>query len=248
MIKPPDRLADSCHPRHRRFGRPSQQHHGDSKRSRRSDLAVGGEAAAVLCHDHINRMREEQGALLFFFERTAGENVSRMRDGQCRFDRIDASDPIMVMGRRSKVAEFLSTQGEEHISRLRAERTHGLLHALNFHPLIARHSAPRRPRQRDNWGICLRSGAKRMRRDRRCIWMSGINQCADLLLAHILDEPGDPAEAAAPHGYRLRQRRGSASGQRQGRLQIAAGRHCFRELARLGRASKNEDAFSHVAR
>jgi hypothetical protein len=78
--------------------------------------------------------------------------------------------------------------------------------------------------------------------------MSGINQCADLLLAHILDEPGDPAEAAAPHRYRLGQRRGSASGQRQGCLQVGAGRHCLRELARLRGASKNKDAFSHVAR
>jgi hypothetical protein len=248
MIEPLDRLADSRHPRRRGFGRPSQQYHGDSEHSRRRDFAVRGEAAAVLRHHCIDRMREKQGVLLFLFERATGENVLHMRGGQRRIHRIDASDPILVLRRSSKVVEFLSTQGEEHMSRLEAKRSHGILHALNFLPLIARHSAPSRPGQREHRGVCLRGGAARMRRDRRSIRMSGIDQCADLLLAQILDEPCDPAEAAAPHRHRLLQRRGSATGQRQGGLPIAAGRQCLRELARLGRAAKNKDAFSHVAR
>ena len=87
-----------------------------------------------------------------------------------------------------------------------------------------------------------------MSRNRRCIRMSGVDQCLDRVVAQVLRESGDPAEAAAPYGYGLSRGRGGAARQRQGRRDIGAGRKVLPDLSRLRRASKNEDMFSHAAR
>ena len=87
-----------------------------------------------------------------------------------------------------------------------------------------------------------------MGRHRRREGVSGINQCADLMVAHILDEARDAAEAAATHGDRLRQRRCGAAGQRQGDLHVVAAREFAPEFARFRRTAENKDVWSHVVR
>ena len=248
MIKPCNRLPDGRHPLHRQFRRPAQEHHGDAERACRSDLAVGREAAAVLRDHDINRMREEQHPLLLLFEGTSGENVARVRNRQRRIHRIDASNQIVVLGRRSEVRDLLAAQREEHVLGLDAQGADGLVGIENFGPPITGDGAPWRPAQRNHRGFRLRGGAERMSRDRRRIRMSRINQCVDRIVAQILRESGDPAEAAAPYGYSLSRGRGGAARQRQGRRDVGAGRKVLPDLSRLRRASKNEDMFSHAAR
>lgn len=87
-----------------------------------------------------------------------------------------------------------------------------------------------------------------MSRNRCRIRMSCIDQRLDRVVEEILRESVAPPETAAPHGYSLSQRRGRAARQRQGHGDIGAGRELLPELARLGRASQNEDVLSHVAR
>ena len=248
MIKPRHRLPDGRRPLNRQFRRPAQQHHGDAERARRNDLAVSREAAAVLRDHDIDRMSEEQRPLSFLFEGTSAENVARMRNRQRRIHRIDASNQIAVLGRRSEVRDLLPAERQEHILGLDAQRAHGLMGIENFGPPIAGDGAPWRPAQRNHRGLRLRGGALRMSRDRRRIRMSRIDQCVDRIVAEILRESGDPAEAAAPYGYGLSRGRGGAARQRQGRRDIGAGRKVLPDLSRLRRASKNEDMFSHAAR
>jgi hypothetical protein len=248
MIKPRNRLPDGRRPLHRQFRRPVQQHHGDAERARGNDLAVSREAAAVLRDHDIDRMCDEQRPLLFLFEGTSAENVARMRNRQRRIHRIDASNQIVVLGRRSEVRDLLPAQREEHVLGLDAQGAHGLVGIENFGPPITGDGAPWRPAQRNHRGFGLRGGAERMSRDRRRIRMSRINQCDDRIVAEILRESSDPAEAAAPYGYCLSQRRGGAARQRQGRRDIGAGREVLPDLSGLRRTSKNEDMFSHVAR
>jgi len=248
MIKPHDRLPDGRHPLYRQFRRPQQQHHGDAERARRNDLAVGCETAAVLRDHDIDRMLDEQCPLLFLFEGTSSENVARMRNRQRRIHRIDASNQIMVLGRRSEVRDLLPAERKEHILGLDAQRAHGLVGVENFGPAVTGDGAPWRPTQRNHRGFRLRGGTKRMSRYRRRIRMSGVDQCVDRVVAQILRESGDPAETAAPYGYRLSRGRGGAARQRQGRRDIGAGREELPDLSRLRRASKNEDMFAHVAR
>ena len=248
MIKPRNRLPDGRRPLNRQFRRPAQQHHRDAERARRNDLAVGREAAAVLRDHDIDRMSEEQRPLLLLFEGTSAENVARMRNRQRRIHRIDASNQIMVLGRRSEVRDLLPAQRKEHIPGLDAQRAHGLVRIENFGPPITGDGTPWRPAQRNHRSFRLRGGGERVSRDRRRIRMSRINQCVDRIVAQILRESGDPAEAAAPYGYGLSRGRGGAARQRQGRRDIGAGREALPQLARLRRASQNEDVFSHVAR
>jgi hypothetical protein len=190
----------------------------------------------------------EQRPLLFFLERTAGENIARMRNRQRRIHRIDASNQIVVLGRRSKVRDLLSAHREEYIPGLDAQRLRGLGRIENVAPSIAGDGAPWRPAQHEHRGLRLRSGAERMRRNRRGIRMSRIDQCLDRVVAQVLRESVDPAETAAPYGHCLSQRRGGAARQRQGRCDIGAGRELLPELPGLGGPSQNEDVFSHAAR
>jgi len=248
MIKPHNRLPHGRHPLYRQFRRPPQQHHGDAERARRSDLAVGREAAAVLRDHDIDRVCEEQRPLLFLLEGTSGENIARMRNRQRRIHRIDASNQIVVLGRRSEMADLLPAERKEHILGLDAQRAHGRAGVENFGPPVTGDGAPWRPAQRNHRGFRLRGGTERMSRDRRRIRMSCVDQCVDRVVAEILRESGDAAEAAAPYGYGLSRGRGGAARQRQGRRDIGAGREALPDLSRLRRASKNEDMFAHVAR
>jgi hypothetical protein len=248
MIKPSNRRTDSCHRGHFQFRRSPQQHHGNAELARRNDLAVGRAAAAVLRDDYINRMREEQRSLLIFFEGASGDDVARIRHRERRFHRIDASNQVMVLRRRGKVRDLLSTHGEEHILALDAQRVNGLACIEHFGPSIAGDGVPRRPLQRNHRGIGLQGGAERVGRNRRRIRMSRIDQCIDLIVEQVLREAGDPAEPAAAHRYYLSQRRGGAARQRQGYRDVGTVREVLPELPGLRRPSKNEDVFSHAAR
>jgi len=248
MIKPSNRRTDSCHRGHFQFRRSPQQHHGNAELARRSNLAVGRATAAVLRDDYLNRMREEQRSLLIFFKRASREDVVRIRYRERRFHRIDTSNQVMVLRRRGKVRDLLSTHGEEHILGLDAQRVNGLACIEHFGPSIAGDRLPWRPAQRNHRGIGLQGGAERVSRYRRRIRMSRINQCIDLVVEQILREAGDPTEPAAAHGYYLSQRRGGAARQRQGYRDVGTAREVLPAFSGLRRPSKNEDVFSHVAR
>jgi hypothetical protein len=248
MIKPSNRRTDSCHRGHSQFRRSPQQHHGNAQLARRSDLAVGRAAAAVLHDDYLNRMREEQRSLLFFFKRASREDVARIWYRERRFHGIDTSNQIMVLRRRGKVRDLLSTHGEEHILGLDAQRVNGLACIEHFGPSITGDRLPWRPAQRNHRGTRLQSGAECVGRNRRRIRMSRINQRLDLVVEQILREAGDPAEPTAAHGNRLNQGRGGAARQRQGYRDVGTVRKVLPELSGLGRPPKNEDVFSHVAR
>jgi hypothetical protein len=248
MIKPSNRRTDSCHRGHFQFRRSPQQHHGNSELARRSDLTVSRAAAAVLRDDDLNRMREEQRSLVFFFKRASRDDVVRIRYRERWFHRIDASNQIMVLRRRGKLRELLSTHGEEHILGLDAQRANGLACIEHFGPSITGDRLPWRPAQRNHRCTRLHGGAECVGRNRRRIRMCRIDQCIDLIVEQILREAGDPAEPAAAHGYHLSQRRGGAARQRQGYRDVGTVREVLPELPSLRRPSKNEDVFSHVAR
>jgi hypothetical protein len=248
MIKPSNRRADSCHRRHFQFRRSPQQHHGNAELARRNDLAVGRAAAAVLRDDYINRMREEQRSLLIFFKRASRDDVARIRYRERRFHRIDASNQVMVLRRRGKVRDLLSTHGEEHILGPDAQRANGLACIEHVGPSITDDRLPWRPAQRNHRGTRLRGGTECVSRNRRRIRMRRINQCIDLIVEQILRKAGDPAEPAAAHRYYLSQRRGGAARQRQGYRDVGTVREVLPELPGLRRPSKNEDVFSHAAR
>ena len=88
MIEPRRHRVDGRDRRHVRQGRPAQQDHRKAERARRRDLAVGGVAAAVLRHHHVDRVGGEQGAIVLFPEWPPRADVDRVRHGERRLDRI----------------------------------------------------------------------------------------------------------------------------------------------------------------
>ena len=248
MIKPSNRRTDSCHRLHFQVRRSPQQHHGNAELARRSDLAVGRAAAAVLRDDYLNCVREEQRSLLVFFKRAPREDVARIRYRERRFHRIDASNQVMMLRGRGKARDLLSTHGEEHILGLDAQRVNGLACIEHFGPSIACDCVPRRPLQRNHRGTGMQGGAERVGRNRRRIRMSRIDQCIDVIVEQILREAGDPAEPTAAHRNYLSHRRGGAARQRQGYRDVGTVREVLPEFPGLRRPSKNEDVLSHVAR
>ena len=76
-----------------------EQEHLDAERARRSDLAIGGAAAAVLGDDRVDAMLFQQRSLVGLGERPARQNVGRIRNAERRLDRIDAADDIGMLRR-----------------------------------------------------------------------------------------------------------------------------------------------------
>jgi len=248
MIKPAHRLGDRGCRRHVQCRRPPQQNDRYSQRACRSDLAIGRLAAAVFRHDRINRLRAQKLAFLLFVEWSATENITSVRDGERRVYRINATNQVMMLGRRGKIRDFLATDGEEHFSGLYPQRAHGFLHVTDFRPLIAGNRRPRRPAQGNKRRTRLIGGAQRMGRHPRCIRMSGVDQGADLMSAQVFNETGCSAKPTRSSGHSLSQRRGRATGQRQSDGYIGTSGELLTQQSRLRGAAKNEDVLFHVAR
>ena len=231
-----------------RLGRPPDQQHRDAQTSRRGDLAVGRRTSAVLRHHRLDGVPGEQRPLLGFAEGSALLDVSRMRDRQRRLNRIHAANEVVMLGSRGKGCDLLPAQGEKYAPGRDAQTLHGVLRIENLGPSISGNGGPGRPAKRNHRRLGLPGGADRMRRDRRRVGMSGVDQGVHRLVAQVACEAGDSAEAAAADGHGLRQGRDRAAGQRQGHGNIGARRQLLCELPRLRRTAKNQDMPSHVAR
>jgi hypothetical protein len=248
MIKPAHRLADGGYRRHVQRRRPSQQDNRYSQRARRSDLAIGRPAAAVLRHDHLNGVRGEKPAFLLFGEGSAIENIVSVRDGERRIYRINAANDVVVLGRRGEMRDFLAADREKHFSGLPSQRTRSLQHVSDLCPLIAGNRRPRWPAQGNQRCNGLLGRVQRMGRHRRCIRMGGVDQSADPMGAQVFNEAGCSAKPPRSSGHSLSQRRGRATGQRQSDRHVGTGGELLAQQSRLRGAAKNEDVLFHVAR
>ena len=248
MIKPRHGLIDCHDRRHGRIRRSPKQHHRNTQGAGRRDLAVSCLSAAVLCYDHIDRMRPQQRQFHSFIEGAALLNVECVRNRQRRFDRIDAADQVVVLRRRSKCRELLPSEREEYISRLRTQTPDGPFRALDFNPPIALNGCPRRTPQGEYGNTQLTRCAESVSGNRRRVGMSGIDQGEHVLVLQIPSESRGPAETTPPHGHGLCRGRSRAAGHRQGAADVRASGETLAQQSRFGGASKNQDVISHVAR
>ena len=91
MIEPGDGVRDGLHARDSGQHRAAQQHHLDPKRPRRRNLAIGGRAAAVLRHHHVDLVAREQRAVVLFAKGSARPNTTGVVGGRCRRRRSKAA-------------------------------------------------------------------------------------------------------------------------------------------------------------
>ena len=246
MIEPGQRIIDRVHRGHGRQSRPAQQDHRYAKRARRGDFAIGGLAAAVLGNDNVDAMARQQGALIGFRERAARQQVFGPWQPQCRRDRIDGSDQIIVLRSDGECGHFLATDAEEDATRTFAERAHSFRAIGDLLPMIAGDGAPGRALQRQQLHPGTRGGLCRVRRHSRRIRMGGVDQDIDARLHEVGGQALDAAEATATHRHRLHGGCDCAAGERQRDAQIVTRGQVAGQLPRFESAAEDED-MSHVA-
>jgi hypothetical protein len=246
MSEPARRLFNACDVRDGGQLWTAQHYHLDADTARRGNLAVGRVPAAVLADDRVDAMGGQQLALGTFCERAARNQISRVRYGQRRINRIDAAYEIMVLRRRRERDEFFAAEREKDVARFGPEGPHGVGHVVSFRPTIACRPLPGRPSQRKKPHPGSRGGACRVLRNRRGVGVRCIDQRCDAFGAQIGRETFGPAKSADPHRYRLRSRGGGTAGKRQRDRDVGAPAKAFREPARFERAAENEDTVHGV--
>ena len=242
MIEPGDRVFDCLDRGAIGRQRTAQHDNVDAERARRGDLAVGRGTAAVLGNHHVDTMLGHQCMVVGFTERATTGDIADTGQWQRRIDRIDAADPIMVMGRGIGIMSLLPSGCQEHPQGCFAKRRNRLRHTMHGKPIIACDRRPGRSAQgkglnaalsRCLYGIGRDTGRKRMGR---------IDHQIDRFIAQIAGKTLCAAEAAAAHRDRLRGRIGGSAGQRQHDIEIGAGGECYRQCTSFRRAAQDQNA------
>lgn len=246
MIEPGRRFLDACDIWNSGKLWPAQHHNLDAERTRRGNLAVGRLTPAVLADDRFDPVGEQQLALGGFGERAACNQITRVRHGERRIDRIDAAHEIMVLRCRRERREFLAAEREKDAARCGPERSHRSGDICNFGPAIAPRRLPSSPPQREQPHPGGRSGTSRVRRNRGGVRVRRIDQRGDAFGTQISGEPFGAAKSADPHRHRLRSRRCGAAGERQRDRRVGAPAQAFGEPARFKRPAEDEDAVHGV--
>lgn len=223
-----------------RQGRTAQQDYLGAEHTRRGDLSVSGCTTAVLRYHHFNTVSFEQRTIVFFGERPARFDVGRVRHGQRRIDRLDATHEIIVLWCVAERCNLLATKGEKDASWRRAERAHSFPCIADFSPAVASDWHPGRTSQSQ------KRDASHSRRPRSIlryccrVGMGCVDEHVDMLGAEVLHKPLGAAEAADAYRYRHGQRRISASGERERKLKTAVSEP-LAEQSCFCRAAENED-------
>lgn len=244
MIEPVNRFRHRRNARTVRNNRPFEHDDRDAQRPRGADLAVRRLSPTVFGNHGINGERLEQRAILTVRERAASEYVMDLRHGERRVDRIHAADDVMVLRCRAEWIQLLPPDRQKDPSWLGTQYMHGLLRAFNFDPVIARHSGPRRPTQREQRSVGSRSSLGRVCGDGPRIGMRRVDQEIHMIGTQKFSEPVNAAKSAAAHWNRLFGRRSRAAGKRHRGDEVTAPQR-EPQLAGFGGASQDQNMRAH---
>ena len=216
--------------------------HLDAELPRSFNLRVGRLTAAVLGDDHLDAIPAQRLQLILQPERPPAVDVADIRRRQRRIDRIDAADPIVMMGRGIGIVSLLPSGCQEHPQGCFAKRRNRLRHTMHGKPIIACDRRPGRSAQGKGRNAALSrclydiggdTGRKRMGR---------IDHQIDRFIAQIAGKTLCAAEATAAHRDRLRSRIGGSAGKRQHDIEIGAGGECYRQSTSFRRAAQDQNA------
>ena len=222
--------------------RPAQHDHFDAECARRRDLAVGRGPAAIFGDHRIDIVRAHEGTVIGRAERAAIGEITRARQGQRRFDRIDAADEIEVLWRCGQRDEFGAAERDKGPARRLAQPAHGIGDINCFDPAIPGNSAPCRPAQRNQRHARLMRRGGGICRDDIRVGMGRVDKGVDPFLIKIFAKTDSAAEAAAANRRRLWRRRLGAAGERHDDFEIGARGQARGQFSRFRRTAEDKDA------
>lgn len=219
----------------------------DAKVARGFDFGVGRLAAAVLGHDHIDLFVEKQGRLARDVEGTCRKNVARLRNVERRFDGINASDHIGMLGRDIEAMCLLPADRQEYPARSLTERSGGFRYGGDGMPAIAIQSGPWRAPKCDRRDTGSTGCGSRVGGNGIGEGVSRVDQQIDLLRGKVVREAIAAAETADTGRQGLRLRISGSPGKREDGIDIASLRKGFGKTAGFRRSPQDQDAgFGHA--
>jgi hypothetical protein len=221
---------------------PPQHDHGQAKGTRCRDLAIGRASAAVLRNDDADPIAGKQRAFVCFLKWATGSQVSGMRHGKRRIDRVHAANEIGMLRRIGEWRELLAAQCEENAARLAAERADCSGHIAHLSPLVAGCRNPWGPPQRHHGYASLSCSMYRIGGHGGCIGMGCVEQYVDALACEVLRKSLRTTEAANPDRHRLRCGRCGATRKREGHIKVCATCKLGSKAPRFSSAAEYQDS------
>jgi hypothetical protein len=247
MIEPAHCVLDGADARHIGQLRAPQQDDGQAEHSRSRDLTVGRRPAAILGHDNVDGMCNQQCPIVGFGEWTAAGEIGGVRYRERRIDRFDAADEIVVLRRSREDSDLGLAEREKNTARRFAERLHGRRCIRHLDPAVAGERCPGRAAEREQWDAC---GCRRrgcIGRNDRGVRMRRVDESIDAFGCKISRKALGAAESADAHRHTLRGRRRGAPRERDRYGHVRACAETLRQPSRLRGTAENEDA-PHVVR
>lgn len=216
--------------------------HRDTERPGRRDLGIGGAAAGVLRHQHVDVVLLQQCDLAGLVERTRRQDAGQVRHGERRIHGIDAAHHIgMLRGLFDKMG-LLPADGEKHPAGRGTQCRDRLRRIRDHRPAVAVHRFPWRAGNREAADAGKPCGLGRIAGNSFCEGMGRVDQQVIGTGHEELRQFFGPAETAAAGRNRQRARIERAAGQRHQRLGIGTTCEAFGQKPPLGRAPENQDA------
>ena len=199
----------------------------DTELPRRGDLGIGGAAAGIFGHQHVDSFVAQQFHFVGYRKRAAVENVAAVGNDERWIDRIDTADEIGMLRGGGKASSLLPADGEEDAAGRLAQRRDSRINILHAEPAISRHFGPFRAAEREDGNARSLAGSRGIARNLSGEGMGRVDQQVDIFLSQVIDQAVDTAEAADSRRQGLRLGVGGAAGQRDRGVEIAAQREFF---------------------
>jgi len=244
-MEPTDSRGDRGSRRTIRRGRPFEHEYRDSQGSGGGDLAVGGAAPAVLCHDGVDGIRLQKCVVGGVRKRSPREYVGCMWHVERRLDGIHTSDEVMMLWCTAERPQLLAPHREKNPPRAAAQCPHGTFRPGYIDPKVAVSCLPGGPAQSQDWRAGFRGSRCGIRGDCASVRMRCIDQEINAVGPQIVRKTLHAAEAAHADRNALVGRCAGSTRQRNccGERKPRESRG---ELASLSRTSQNQDIGLHV--
>jgi len=221
-------------------GRAVYHQHRQAELSRGEQLGLSALPAGVLAHDQVDGMDLHQAAVPCDCEGTTIHDQALAGQSGRAFRSIDEAQQIMVLRLGGEGFHMHPSQREHDVAGWPAQRSDRTVNVWNMRPMVTGDRLPGRTGQRDMGDAGQPSSVHGMRAHRRGKGVCRVNQMRHAMMAQIVGQSRNAAEASDTHRHRLSTGSLRAAGIAE-RRRNALCREQSGESVRLGCAAQQED-------